>query len=118
MKKLLSSVSSTIGSSLFCMNSALAAGNLPDPGPINGLETQAGDAGSVTAIIMKIITYILDLVLIIGILYVIIAVISAPAAGEEGGEKVRKSILYVVVGIIVIVFARVVVNFADNVFRQ
>ncbi len=120
MKKLLTTVSSTIGSSLFFMNNALAAGNLPDPGPINGLESQAGDSASVTAIIIKIITYILDLILIIGIVYVIIAGLRLIVSGGDEGEKdkAKQTIIYVIVGIIVVIFARVIVNFADNVFRQ
>ncbi len=120
MKNLLLKASSIVGSSVFFMKNALAAGSLPDPGTIPGLETQAGDSGSIRSIIIDIIQFILDLVLIIGIVYVIIAGLRLIVSGGDEGEKdkAKQTIIYVIVGIIVVIFARVIVNFADNFFRS
>ncbi len=120
MKNLLLKASSIVGSSVFFMKNALAAGSLPDPGAIPGLETQAGDSGSIRSIIIDIIQFVLDLVLIIGIVYVIIAGLRLIVSGGDEGEKdkSKQTIIYVIVGIIVVIFARVIVNFADNFFRS
>ncbi len=120
MKNLLTKASSVIGSSLFFVRNAFASGNLPDPGAIPGLETQQGDSTSIRNIIIDIIKFVLDLVLVLGIVFVVIAGLRLIVSGGDEGEKdkAKQTIIYVIVGIIVVIFARVIVNFADNFFRS
>lgn len=119
MKKLFATVSSAIGSSVAFVGSSIAA-ELPPPQDIAGLETTGGSSANIQSIIVKVITYVLDLVLIIGIVYVIIAGLRLIVSGGDEGEKdkAKQTIIYVIVGIIIVIFARVIVNFADNFFRS
>ncbi len=118
MKNLLTRVLSAIGSSVFLVKDTFAA--LPDPGTIPGLETTGGTSSDIRSIIINVIEFVLDLVLIIGIVYVIIAGLRLIVSGGDEGEKdkSKQTIIYVIVGIIVVIFARVIVNFADNFFRS
>ena len=118
MKKFLTSVTGAVSSSMFAMSSAFAQA-LPPPQTVPGLETTGGTSADVQSIIVKVITYVLDLVLIIGIVYVIVAGIRLIVSGGDEGEKdkAKQTIIHVIVGIIVVIFARVTVNFADAFFR-
>ncbi len=118
MKKFLTSLSAGIGSVLFATNHALAF--IPVP-TIAGLEaTDDGSSESVKVIIVRGIKYVLDLVLILGVVFVIVAGVRLIfSGGDEGSkDKAKQTIIYVIVGIIVIVMARVIVNFADQFFRS
>ncbi len=118
MKKLFTTISSMLSSSVAFVGSSVAAA-LPTPADVPGLETTGGSSDNIQSIIVKVITYVLDLVLIIGVVYVIIAGLRLIVSGGDEGEKdkAKQTIIYVIVGIIVVIFARVIVNFADNFFR-
>lgn len=115
MKKFLSIVSSaTLASQLFFVK----AFALNDPPTIDQLNSGDGDVGSIKALIVKIIIIVLDFVTLIAVIYVIIAGIRLIVSGGDEGEKdkAKKTIIYVIVGIIVILFARVIVSFAAKFF--
>lgn len=91
---------------------AVYGGSGLSPTPISGLSSSI----SITDIIIKIINFILDLVLIIAVLAVIIAgFYLITSNGDEGQkDKAKTIILYVLIGIIVILLARVIVLFVNN----
>ncbi len=113
MKKLLSLGASAVGSSMFFVGQAVAA--LSEPDTISGLSTEVGTSGVRRAII-KVITTILDFILIIAVVYVIVAGIRLIVSGGDEGEKdkAKTTIIYVIVGIIVVLLARVIVTFVNN----
>ncbi len=73
---------------------------------------------SIADIILRIIAVILDVILLIAVLAVIIAgVYLIMSGGDEGQkDKAKKIIIYVIAGIIVILFARAIVIFVNNAF--
>lgn len=89
---------------------------LDDPTEISGLASET----SLTEVILDIITLILDFTLILAVLFVIIAglrlIISAGDESQKEGAK--KTIIYVIVGIVIILFARAIVVFIDNYFTE
>lgn len=111
MKKLLATVSSTIGSSVLFIGSALA--KLPEEGSnVNGLSNQT----DIRAALVNIITKVLDFIIIVAVIFVIIAGIRLIISGGDEGEKdkAKNTIIYVIIGIIVVLFARVIVTFVNN----
>ncbi len=80
--------------------------------PISGMSTSV----DVTSVIVKIINFILNLVLIIAVLAVIVAgFYLITSNGDEGQkDKAKTIILYVAIGIIVILFAKLIVLFVNN----
>lgn len=112
MKKLIAQVSGAVAASQLMVGRALAA--LSDPEPIDGLATNT----DIKSAIVSIITKILDFILIIAVLYVIIAGIRLIISGGDEGEKdkAKTTIIYVIAGIIIILFARVIVTFVNNLF--
>lgn len=113
MKKLIAGVSSTFASSLFFVQSALA---LNDPSNVPGINNGSGTDGIKEAI-LSIIATVLNFILIIAVVYVIIAGIRLIISGGDEGEKdkAKTTILYVIAGIIVILFARVIVTFVAHI---
>lgn len=112
MKKLLLSASSAVAASqLFVMR---AFAQLSEPPPIGGLATETDVNGA----IIKVITSILDFILIVAVLFVIIAGVRLIVSGgaDEQKDKAKNTIIYVVAGIIVVLFARVIVTFVNSAF--
>ncbi|MDB4978673.1 MAG: conserved rane protein of unknown function [Candidatus Peribacteria bacterium] len=74
-----------------------------------------GPAG-IKETIVKILTFVLDLMGLIAVIFIIIAGIRliVSQGEEEQREKAKKTILYVVIGLIVILFARVIVGFVTG----
>ena len=89
---------------------ALAA--LPDPDTVPGLS---GDV-DIKSTIVDLLTRVLDFVLIVAVVFVVVAGIRLIISGGDEGEKdkAKKTIIYVVVGIIVVLLARVIVTFTNN----
>ena len=113
MKHLVTRISSAIAASTFFVGSAFAA--LNEPAPIPGLSNKTGTQGIKDAII-SLITKVLDFILLIAVVYVIVAGIRLIVSGGDEGEKdkAKQTIIYVIVGIIVVLFARVIVTFVNN----
>ncbi len=110
MKKLLAPVTSALASWSMLVASAYAA--LPEPTPVPGLSGQV----DIKQAIVDFITKVLDFILIIAVIFVIVAGIRLIVSGGDEGEKdkAKKTIIYVIVGIIVVLFARVIVTFVNN----
>ncbi len=111
MKKLFSQVTSAIATATLFVSPAFAALNTPPTVP--GLSTDV----NITDTITKVITYILNFVLIIAVLFVIVAGIRLIISGGDEGQKdkAKQTIIYVIVGIIIILLARVIVTFVNNI---
>lgn len=103
----------TISALLFFVERALAA--IPDPAAVPGL-TAGGTTESFKSIIIRIIEKILDYVLLVAMIYVIVAGIRLIISGGEEGEKdkAKKTIIYVIIGIIIVLLARVIVIFVNK----
>lgn len=91
-----------------------AFAQITQPDPIDGMS----DNVDITEVILSIIEIILNVVLIIAVLFLIIAgvrlIISSGDEGEK--DKAKKTIIYVIAGIVVIVFARALVIFVADAF--
>ncbi|MEQ1849031.1 MAG: hypothetical protein ABL890_00365 [Candidatus Peribacteraceae bacterium] len=76
-------------------------------------------ASTVQEIVLAIIAFILDIALLLAVLAIIIAgVYLIVSNGDEGNkDKAKKIITYVVIGIIVILFARVIVALVVSIFE-
>ena len=111
MKKLLAPVVSAYAASTFFIGSAFAS--LPDSGTdVPGLSSSV----DIKAALVSLITKVLDFILIVAVIFVIVAGIRLIVSGGEEGEKdkAKKTIIYVIVGIIVVLLARVIVTFVNN----
>src|SRR3989344_3443264 len=111
MKQLLAQVSGALIASQFYV--AKAFGALPDPDPIPGLSTQTNIKGAIVDIIVRV----LDFILLIAVVFVIVAGIRLIVSGgsDEQKDKAKKTIIYVIIGIIIVLFARVIVVFVNTV---
>ncbi len=71
---------------------------------------------SVTDVLLRIIRFFLDFVLILSMLMLIIAgLYLIVSLGDEGNkEKAKKIVIYVIVGILLILFARAIVVFVNH----
>ncbi len=116
MKNVLSKVAATasaavVASQLF-MQRALAA--LPAPPGVPGLSGQADIKQTIVDLLVKV----LDFITIVGVVFVVIAGIRLIISGGDEGEKdkAKKTIIYVIIGIIVVLLARVIVVFVNGLF--
>lgn len=99
------------GISLF-IERAFAA--LNDPGDIGGLSTSTDLKQTLIDVTVKV----LDFIILLAVIFVIVAGIRLIVSGGDEGQKdtAKKTIIYVIIGIIVVLFARVIVLFVNNVF--
>jgi succinate dehydrogenase/fumarate reductase cytochrome b subunit len=82
-------------------------GNLPAP--------QAGGV-NIRTIILNILTWVLNFLALLAVVYIVIAgirLIVSQGEDEQKG-KAKKTILFVIVGLIVIILARIIVGFITN----
>ena len=109
MKKILARLKKT---NFAFVPSAFAALNAP--ATPSGLS---GDADLVN-VITTIITKVLDFVLILAVAFVVYAGIRLIVSGgdESAKDSAKKTIIYVIVGIIVVLLARVIVVFVNSWF--
>lgn len=115
MKKFLAQLSGAFAATQFAIGSAFA--QLAEPPEIDGLQTETG-VDSIKDAIVEVVKIVLDFVLLVAVVYVIVAGIRLIVSGGEEGEKdkAKQTIIYVIVGIIVVLFARVIVSLVNNLF--
>lgn len=84
------------------------AGDTPD---VSGLP-DAADEGSIRGTIVSIIESVLDFLALIAVIVIIIAGIRliVSQGEDEQKEKAKKTILYAIIGLVVVLFARVIVG--------
>lgn len=91
--------------------SALAGfgGNIP---AIPGTPSAVDKAG-VRDLILRLLSFVLDFLAIASVVFIVIAgfYLVFSQGGDEQKDKAKKIILYVILGLIVILFARVIVGF-------
>jgi succinate dehydrogenase/fumarate reductase cytochrome b subunit len=111
MKKILTTCSAALAASQFFAVKALAA--LNNPPEIAGLKTGGGDTNAIKNTIVDLLLKVLDFITLLGVIFVVVAGIRLIVSGGDEGEKdkAKKTIIYVIIGIIVILFARVIVSF-------
>lgn len=110
MKKLLAPVVAAYAASTMLIGSAFA--KFADPTTVPGLSQNT----NIKSALVTLITNVLDFILIVAVIFVIVAGIRLIVSGGDEGEKdkAKKTIIYVIVGIIVVLFARVIVTFVNN----
>ncbi len=116
MKNALVRISTTFSAAVLASQAfairAFAA--LPDAPSVPGIEEDV----EIEEVIVRIIVNVLDFILIVAVAFVIIAGIRLIISGGEEGEKdkAKKTIIYVIAGILVILLARVIVSFVNTLF--
>ena len=82
--------------------------------PVSGISSST----NISDLIVTLITFLLDFVLIVAVLAVVVAGFFLIASGgdEAQKDKAKNIIIYAVIGILVIGFARVIVIFANSLF--
>lgn len=99
----------TLGSLVAALPRALATNPDLAPPDIPGLP---GGNIDLKEAIIRVIAFVLDFLALIAVVFIIIAGLRLIVSqGDEGErDKAKKTILYVVIGLIVIILARVIVN--------
>ncbi|MBP9850414.1 MAG: TrbC/VirB2 family protein [Candidatus Peribacteraceae bacterium] len=117
MKKFLAQVSGALAATQFAVGSAFA--QLPNPDTIPGLPDE-GSVSDIKTLIIRVISIILDFVLLIAVVFVIVAGIRLIVSGgdEAQKDKAKQTIIYVIIGIIVVLFARVIVTLVNSLFTS
>lgn len=110
IKRFLATVAGAVAASQAIALRAFA--QLPEPLSVPGLRQET----DISAAIVTVITTILDFILIIAVLFVVIAGIRLIVSGGDEGakDKAKTTIIYVIAGIVVILFARVIVTFINT----
>jgi succinate dehydrogenase/fumarate reductase cytochrome b subunit len=121
MKNVLTKVTTTataavVASQLLVMR-AFAA--LPEPPGVPGLSG-GSTSSEIKDTIVKLLTNVLDFITLVGVVFVVVAGIRLIISGGDEGEKdkAKKTIIYVIIGIIVVLFARVIVSFVNTLFSN
>jgi hypothetical protein len=85
-----------------------------DTNGINGIP--GGNNVDVKQIIINVIKFILDFLAVLAVIFIIIAGIRliASQGDESAKDKAKKSIIYVVAGLIVVLISRVLVGFVGS----
>lgn len=109
MNKVLAYASSALLASQAFVQRAFAQLDVPS---IPGLPNATGTEG-IKQTIIDLVVVVLDFVLLLAVVFVIVAGIRLIVSGGDDGQKdtAKKTIIYVIVGIIVILLARVIVSF-------
>ncbi len=91
---------------------AAFGGPIPDGG---GLEDtpSAVDKEGIRNVILNALAFVLDFLALAAVVFIVIAGIRLiiSQGGDEQKDKAKKTILYVIIGLLVILFARVIVGF-------
>lgn len=113
MKNLLTYVSGAMLSAQLLVSRAFALNEPPD---INGINSGTGEEGIKNAIV-NVVETVLDFVLLLAVVYVIVAGIRLIVSGGDEAQKdgAKKTIIYVIVGILIILLARVIVSFVAGI---
>lgn len=110
--RFLSSVTAALGSVGFAVQKAGAALTVPV------IPNLPGEVNLITAII-NVVVAVLNFVLLLAVVFVIIAGIRLIVSGGDEGEKdkAKKTIIYVIAGIIIILLARAIVSFVAGLIK-
>lgn len=112
MKNLLAQIAGAVAASQLMVVRAFAA--LPPPDDVSGLSSTT----DLQQAIVDVVEAVLDFILIIAVVFVIVAGIRLIVSGGDDSQKdkAKNTIIYVIVGIIVVLFARVIVTFVNTQF--
>ncbi len=111
------SASATAVSSMVYASSALAQDSFAGPEPdIPGTPGGADGAGDIRGIINDIIIAVLNFLALIAVVVVIIAGIRliVSQGNDEEKDKAKKAIFYALAGLVIVLFARVIVGLVTN----
>ncbi len=84
-------------------------GNIPAiPGTPSAVDKQG-----VRDVILRVLSFVLDFMALAAVIFIVIAGIRliVSQGGDEQKDKAKKTILFVIIGLLVILFARVIVGF-------
>ncbi len=90
-------------------------------GGVNVAATIQGPAqGSAYDVVLRITLFVLSFLALAGVIAIIIAGIFLVVSGgsEDARERAKKIIIYVIVGLVLVFFARLIVGFFTNVLPQ
>lgn len=109
-----SDMSLRIGLAFFVMTERCRAGNVFGPTPDTG-----GGNGSVEDVGVRIINAILNLIGLIAVVVIVIAGVRLVVGGVDDGqrEKARNAVLYAVLGLLLVLFAKAIVQFVVDEFQ-
>lgn len=98
------------GSPRLLAQGSTTTGNFAGPIPTIG---GASNTGNIRQIILSVLTYVLNFLALFAIIFIVVAGfrLIVSQGEEEQKEKAKKTILYVVLGLIAVLFARVIVGF-------
>lgn len=107
--RLTSSVTAVLANLGFAVQKASAALTVPV------IPNLPNEVNLINAII-RVVVAVLDFVLLLAVVFVIVAGIRLIVSGGEEGEKdkAKKTIIYVIAGIIVVLLARAIVSFVSS----
>lgn len=118
LQKLSLSASAAAVTTMVTASSVLAQGSFAGPDPeIPGTPGAGqGDAGSLRQIIEQIIVAVLNFLALIAVVVVIIAGIRliVSQGNDEEKDKAKKAIFYALAGLVIVLFARVIVGLVTN----
>jgi type IV secretory pathway VirB2 component (pilin) len=101
---------------------ALAAQTGEFGGPIPAIPGTPGAAseGDIRGIILRALVFVLNFLALIAVIIIVIAGIRliVSQGEEEEKNKAKKTILYVVIGLLIVLFARVIVGFFTDTVSQ
>ncbi len=112
MKKFLTNTVTLAGAAIISVERSFAAIGSSGLGSVSGLSTSA----DIQSAIAQLINSVLNVILIVAVAFVIIAGIRLIVSGGDEGEKdkAKMTIIYVGAGMIIILLARVIVTFVNN----
>ncbi len=110
----------------FALTSALvpmyarAQGDFGGPIPDIAGTPSAFNEGDIRNVIIRFITFVLNFLALVAVIFIIIAGIRliVSQGEDEAKEKAKKTIIAVIVGLLVILFARVIVGFFTQTVAQ
>jgi len=111
------SASATAVTSMVYASTALAQNSFAGPEPdIPGTPGGADGAGDIRGIINDIIIAVLNFLALIAVVVVIIAGIRliVSQGNDEEKDKAKKAIFYALAGLVIVLFARVIVGLITN----
>ena len=116
LQKFSLSASATAVTSMVYASSALAQFAGPDPEIPGTPGSDEGDAGGIRTIIEQIIVAVLNFLALIAVVVVIIAGIRliVSQGNDEEKDKAKKAIFYALAGLIIVLFARVIVGLVTS----
>lgn len=94
-----------------------ASAAIPDPAAVAGLPG-ATTTNDFIALLISITEKVLDFIILVAIIFVIVAGIRLIVSGGDEGQKdaAKKTIIHVIVGLIIVLLARVMVLLVNNIF--